>query len=172
MLVPYDPAWPELFEAFARDLRRHGDPRWVIEHNGSTAVPGMPAKPIIDLAVRVDDEQQGGDERRALEAAGWRAGSAVRTHPVLVFERDGIRSAIAHFFPARAWESVNQRLFRDWLRTHPDDAARYAAVKQDAAAAAERGEATYNDAKSAIVQLIVDRAREARHLPRVSVSDK
>lgn len=76
MLVPYDPQWPSLFEAAAADLRAAGNPAWEIEHIGSTAVPGMSAKPVIDIAVRSDDDLDG--YRPLLEEAGWRVGSSVR----------------------------------------------------------------------------------------------
>jgi GrpB-like predicted nucleotidyltransferase (UPF0157 family) len=172
MLVAYDPSWPERFEALADGIRSVADPDWVIEHIGSTAVPGMRAKPIIDLAVRIRDDADFDAHRSALEQAGWAIGSSVRTHRVMVRESDGIRSAIAHFFPAVQWDAVNQRLLRDWLREHPEDATRYAHAKCDAVAVAARGMGSYNAAKTPVIQELVDRARAARGLPSVPVSDK
>lgn len=172
MLVAYDPAWPSLFEALADGIRSAADPQWVIEHIGSTAVPGMRAKPVIDLAIRVRDHDDFEAHRPALEAARWALGSSVTTHPVMVRKSDGIRSAIAHFFTAAEWETVNQRILRDWLREHPTDAARYAHAKCDAVAAAARGTASYNAAKTQVIQELVDAARHARGLPAVPVSDK
>lgn len=55
VLEPHDPSWRDRFAAAAAELNRFGNPDWVIEHIGSTAIPGLAAKPIIDLAVRVDD---------------------------------------------------------------------------------------------------------------------
>ncbi|WP_292697288.1 GrpB family protein [Microbacterium sp. 69-10] len=52
MLVDYDPDWSRQFDDAAAELRAAGDPTWTIEHIGSTAVPGMMAKPVIDIAVR------------------------------------------------------------------------------------------------------------------------
>lgn len=172
MLVQYDPQWPAQFEEIAAELRAHGDPSWTIEHIGSTAVPGMRAKPIIDLAVRTDDAEDFERHRPALEEIGWRRGSSVQSHPVMVFEPDGIRTRIAHFFPASDWETVNQRILRDWLRAHPDDADRYVHAKCDAVAAAARGTSTYSAAKTPVIQDLVDRARASRGLPPVPVSDK
>ncbi|MBT2484046.1 MULTISPECIES: GrpB family protein [unclassified Microbacterium] len=172
MLVAYDPSWPDRFEQIADELRTHADPEWVIEHVGSTAIPGMRAKPIIDLAVRLGSPVDFERHRPALEAVGWRVGSGVRSHPVLVFEENGIRTRIAHFFDASEWDAANQRLLRDWLRTHPDDVARYTHAKCDAVAAAARGNASYNAAKTPVIQEMVDRARAARGLPSVPVSDK
>jgi hypothetical protein len=65
---------------------------------------------------------------------------------------------------------VNQRLLRDWLCAHPEDATRYAHAKCDAVAAAARGTASYNDAKTPIVQELVDHARAARGLSSVPAS--
>lgn len=172
MLVSYDPTWPAQFERIAAELRAHGDPDWVIEHIGSTAIPGMRAKPIIDLAIRVDGVDDLAEHRSGLESIGWRDGSGVRSHAVMVLESNGVRTAIAHFFEARDWDAVNQRLLRDWLRAHPDDADRYRHAKCDAVAAAARGTSSYNAAKTPVIQEIVDRARAARGLPSVPVSDK
>lgn len=172
MLVAYDPAWPARFDELADGIRSVADPDWVIEHIGSTAIAGMRAKPIIDLAIRVSADSEFARHRPALERDGWVIGSGVRTHPVMVRESEGIRTAIAHFFLAEDWDAVNQRLLRDWLRDHPEDAARYAHAKCDAVATAVRGAGSYNAAKTPIVQELVDRARAARGLPSVAVSDK
>ena len=172
MLVAYDPRWPEQFDEIAAEIRAHGDPHWLVEHIGSTAVPGMRAKPIIDVAVRIADGDDFDRHRPALESLGWRLGSSVQSHPVMVFEQDGIRTRIAHFFAASDWDTVNQRILRDWLRAHPADADRYTHAKCDAVAAAARGTSTYNAAKTPVIQELVDRARAARGLPSVPVSDK
>jgi GrpB-like predicted nucleotidyltransferase (UPF0157 family) len=171
-LVSYDPAWPARFERIAEELRAHGNPSWTVEHIGSTAVPGMRAKPIIDLAVRLEDAEDLESHRVALEGLGWRFGSGVRSHAVMVFEEDGLRTRIAHFFTAVDWDTANQRILRDWLLAHPEDADRYTHAKCDAVAAAARGRSSYNAAKTPVIQEIVDRAREARGLPSVPVSDK
>jgi len=172
MLVAYDRRWPQQFELIAAELRDLGDAAWVIEHIGSTAVPGMRAKPIIDVAVRVADESEFERYRPQLERGGWRVGSRVRTHPVMVFERERVRTRIAHFFTAEGWDAVNQRILRDWLISHPADARRYEQAKIAAEVAAQNGRGAYNAGKTAIVQEIVDRARLDRGMPSVAVYDK
>lgn len=172
MLVASDAAWPAQFALLAAELRLHGNDGWLIEHIGSTAVPGMRAKPIIDIAVRITDATDFDEHRPRLERAGWQIGSGVQSHPVMVLEANGIRTAIAHFFLASEWETVNQRILRDWLLAHPEEADRYTHAKCDAVAAAARGTSTYNAAKTPVIQEIVDRARAARGLPSVPVSDK
>ena len=172
MLVRYDPSWPARFASFAADLREAAGADWAIEHIGSTAIPGMRAKPIIDIAVRIPDLQDFDDRRTRLESGRWRRGSAVRSHPVMILEREGSRVAIAHFFTAEEWDAVHQRVLRDWLRSHPEDADLYVHAKCDAVAAAARGTSAYNAAKTPVIQEIVDRARAAQGLPSVPVSDK
>lgn len=172
MLVPYDPSWPQQFEVAASELRAFGNPSWEIEHIGSTAIPGMSAKPIIDLAVRFDDHLDLTRHGATLEERGWAAGSGVRSHPVLIKGVNGRRTHIAHFFHADGWDEVSQRLFRDWLVAHPDDARKYDEVKRRAAEAAIEGLAPYNAGKSEFVQEIVDNARRERELPSIPVSDK
>lgn len=172
VLVPHDPRWAALFVAAAAQVRRLGRDDWLVEHIGSTAVPGLPAKPIIDLAVRVRDDEDFLEHVHGLERGGWSLGSAVRSHRVMVLERSGRRTHIAHFFAADRWETCNQRIFRDWLLGHPEDAAEYAAVKTAAAVAARAEGTPYNAAKAAVVQTIMDRARADRGLPVIPVSDK
>ncbi|MBP3976877.1 GrpB family protein [Microbacterium sp. BLY] len=172
LLVPSDPSWPQRFEEFAASIRAAGADGWVVEHIGSTAIPGMSTKPIIDLAVRMNTPGEYEASRSELEAVGWRAGSGVRTHPVMIMAPAGERLAIAHFFTAGDWDLVPQRLLRDWLRTHPDDAERYERVKREAARAASERQISYNAAKTAVIQEIVDKAREARGLEPVDVDDK
>ena len=70
------------------------------------------------------------------------------------------------------WDAVHQRILRDWLRSHPDDADLYVHAKCDAVAAAARGTSEYNAAKTPVIQEIVDRAPAAQGLPSVPVSDK
>lgn len=171
-LVPYDPQWPHQFEAIAVELRETGDADWTIEHIGSTAVPGMLAKPIIDVAIRVTDRAEFEKYAPLLVGAGWRVGSRVRTHPVMVFEERGERIRIAHFFTAGEWDAVNQRILRDWLIAHPADARRYENAKIAATNDAQHGCGTYNAGKTAIIQEIVDRARRNRGMPSVTVYDK
>ncbi|WP_341976690.1 GrpB family protein [Microbacterium sp. LTA6] len=172
LLTPYDASWPEQFERVAAQLRSVGDPTWVIEHIGSTSIPGMRAKPIIDVAVRIRDITEFEEHRQSLESSGWRVGSGVRTHPVMVFEQDERRVQIVHFFAEEQWDTANQRILRDWLRTNPADAAHYEDAKIAAEQAARSGASTYNGGKTAVIQEILDRARAARGLPQVSAYDK
>lgn len=172
VLDPYDPAWPDAFRRVAAELRTQGNPNWIVEHIGSTSIPGMSAKPIIDVAVRIADEEDLDRHLPALETVGWRLGSGLRSHQVMLFEEDGVRTRIAHFFEASRWDELNQRILRDWLLQNPEDAELYERAKHAAVDASRMGEESYNAGKTAVIQLLVDRARAARGLLPVSVYDK
>jgi GrpB-like predicted nucleotidyltransferase (UPF0157 family) len=90
----------------------------------------------------------------------------------MLYESGGRRTHIAHFFAQANWDENNQRILRDWLSVHPADVARYESAKIAAAIAARENGASYNSAKTAVIQEIVDRARAKRGLPSVPVSDK
>lgn len=171
MLNEYDPRWTLMFDEAAEELRTLGDNEWEIEHIGSTAIVGMRAKPVIDIAVRLRDADDFQRQCANLESGGWRVGSGVRTHPVMVFELSGVRIRIAHFFTPKQWPNAHQRVLRDWLRVHPEDAALYERAKAEAARHAI-SRRSYNDGKTAAIQEIMDRARAARGLEPVSVYDK
>lgn len=172
MLCDYDPGWSADFEAAASDLRSGTGADWVIEHIGSTSIPGMPAKPIIDLAVRVSQLTDVDLHDRALTGVGFVAIAAgPRTHRVRVRLDGTVRTHIAHFFTAAQWDTCNQRIFRDWLHLHAEDRELYAIAKRVAAVNAS-GSRDYTARKTSTVQAIVDRARRARGLPSVDVWDK
>jgi GrpB-like predicted nucleotidyltransferase (UPF0157 family) len=172
VLSDYDPNWPARFEAAADDLRRATHAGWVVEHIGSTAIPRMPAKPIIDIAVRVETLADVELHESALKTVGFvPIAAGPRTHAVRVRLAGNERTHIAHFFTAAQWDTCNQRIFRDWLRNHPGERDLYAYAKR-AAAAAAIGSRDYTARKTATVQAIMDRARSARGLPLVDVWDK
>ncbi|MBU1802046.1 MAG: GrpB family protein [Actinobacteria bacterium] len=173
MLSDYDPDWPRAFEVAAAELRNHGREAWPVEHIGSTSVPGLVAKPVIDLAVRVEDVTDLDGRSAALEDAGWLSLAAgPTTHAVRVKQSgSGQRTHIAHFFREEQWERCHQRLFAAWLREHPEDRDRYARLKQALASSGLVGR-EYTEAKTTLVQEIVDCAANARGLPPIAVRDK
>ena len=159
-LVPYDERWPDHFAATERDLRVVLAP-WVvdIEHIGSTAVPGLPAKPVIDILVGVRTLDDTAEIVAAIESLGYeyvpefedelpdrryfrRWAGGRRSHHIHLVERANA-----------GWWDRHVR-FRDWLRTHPDDRDRYAALKRELAAAHGADRAAYTDAKAQFVRTI------------------
>ena len=160
--VEPDPTWPDQFDRIADQVRRAlGARLLLIQHVGSTAVPGLAAKPIIDVDLVVADPADEASYVPALEAIGFEL--RVREpwwngHRLL---RGSAPACHLHVFGPDSPEITRHRRFRDWLRSHPDDRERYAASKREAAAAATAaGEHSmqYNARKEQVVREIYARA--------------
>jgi len=131
---------------------------WQVEHIGSTSVPGLLAKPVIDLAVRIPEQETVHDNLRAFATAGWTGMTPLPTHQALFqVDHDGTRRAIAHLFPADRWPTASQRVFPAWLRAHPADRDAYANLKQTLRCGGLWGH-DYTNAKAAFVQHICAKA--------------
>jgi GrpB-like predicted nucleotidyltransferase (UPF0157 family) len=158
-LALYDPAWPAIFEAQAARVRAAlGGAAVEVHHAGSTSVPGLGAKPILDMVLVVNDST---DEARyvpALEGAGF----ALRIREPDWFEHRLLRGADPavnlHVFSVRCPEIARMLAFRDWLRTHEADRRLYEATKRDLAGREWRFVQDYADAKTAVVEAILARA--------------
>ena len=135
VVVPYDAAWPELFAEQARRLREAlGDIALRIDHIGSTSVPGLAAKPVIDVQISVASFEPFDTILRPLEACGYvhRADNAELTKRYFR-EQPGQRRTHIH---VRKHGSLGEQLalvFRDYLRLHIGVANEYAQVKYDLA---------------------------------------
>jgi GrpB-like predicted nucleotidyltransferase (UPF0157 family) len=161
----YDPAWPELARRAIDEVSAALPGRLAaIEHIGSTSVPGLAAKPIIDLMAAAPSLDAVVEAEDALAALGFRRvdnGMPDR----LFYHRDGYH---LHVVTAASWDTRNQRLLRDHLRAHPEDRDAYGRLKRELAAAGGDGDA-YTRAKTALIQRLVDAARTARGLPLADV---
>jgi GrpB-like predicted nucleotidyltransferase (UPF0157 family) len=138
-----------------------------IEHIGSTAVPGLPAKPVIDLMASIDHLDDVDDH--TLETFGYR--TVPTDMPERLFYRREDYDSTAyhlHVVPAASWPTRNERLLRDHLLTHPADRDRYAALKRDLMDRHGPGEA-YTRGKTGLIQELTDAARAERGLPSVPV---
>jgi GrpB-like predicted nucleotidyltransferase (UPF0157 family) len=160
-IVPYEPRWPSRFET-ERTLLVKAIGQWLagsVEHIGSTAIPGLAAKPVIDIMAGVESLDA---SRPALVALGdyeycyapYRAEvmhwlckplPAFRTHHLLLVP-----------FRSRLW--IEQLAFRDYLRAHPDVALEYAALKWRLAEEHRFDRETYTDAKAPFVQRVLKEA--------------
>ena len=158
-VVPYDPAWPRLYEEeAARVSTALGEDVAEIEHIGSTAVPGLAAKPVIDISVGLRTLALGAARVEAMGRIGYeykgefgipgrlffRKGGANRTHHVHAVEWDG-----------EHWH--RHRSFREYLRAHPAEARRYAEHKLAVAAEAS-GSDDYWERKQPFVDALFARA--------------
>lgn len=128
-LVPHDPRWPQRYAEVAGALVAQLGPGWEVEHVGSTSVPGLLAKPVIDLALGMPGGTTVDDCAGSFARAGWTEPEPVGDHHSTSLLVDGVRGAIGHVFTARQWPEAHLRLFAHWLRTHPADRDRYAALK-------------------------------------------
>jgi GrpB-like predicted nucleotidyltransferase (UPF0157 family) len=158
----YDPAWPELFAREEERIRGIlGDRVVLIEHAGSTSVPGLPAKPIIDIVLEVPDTADEAAYVTDLEAAGY---SLVIREPDWYEHRcfKGPDTNVnLHVFSAGCEETRRMLRFRDRLREHAEDRDLYAAAKRELAARDWKYVQQYADAKTEVVGEIIARAEAA-----------
>jgi GrpB-like predicted nucleotidyltransferase (UPF0157 family) len=158
-LVDYDPGWPGLFEREARRIRRIlGGTVVRLEHTGSTSVPGLAAKPIIDITLIVPDSADESSYVPQLEAAGYVLRirePAWHEHRVLKGPDTDIN---LHVSSRGSIELERMVGFRDWLRSHPEDRDLYERTKRELAARTWRHIQHYADAKTEVVEMIIGRA--------------
>ena len=161
-LVEYSDSWPALYAAeIARvaPLLMAAGVRLAFEHTGSTAVPGLAAKPIIDILAGLTDEE----ERDAVIAALERAGYVHRGEQEIpgrdFFRRGDPRQYHLHLTQLNSAFWDDHLTFRDWLRTHPDAAAGYMAVKRQLAARFPTDREAYIKGKTAFVLGVLREAR-------------
>jgi GrpB-like predicted nucleotidyltransferase (UPF0157 family) len=162
VLEPYNAAWPVMFEQLAARVRDVlGDRVLLLEHIGSTAVPGLSAKPIIDVVLAVADP---GDEAAyvpQLESAGFVLRvrePSWHQHRLL---KHGDPVCNLHVFPAGCPEIRRDLLFRDRLRSVPEERGAYEREKLALVKRRWRYMQQYADAKSDIVEAIIARAEQA-----------
>ena len=166
-IVEPDPRWPEMFLVEAARLRRALDPALVIDidHFGSTAIPGLAAKPIIDILITAHSIvaaaaaikplltlgyvfwEDNPRKDRMFFVKGMPPHGQRRTHHVHIMEPGD--------------ELQRQLLFRDYLRAHPDEAQRYAALKRDLAQRHRHDREAYTSAKNDYVASITAKAQRA-----------
>jgi GrpB-like predicted nucleotidyltransferase (UPF0157 family) len=158
-LADYDPAWAELYALEADCIRvALGNRALLIEHVGSTSVPGLAAKPRIDIVLAVDDSSDEGSYVPALESAGYVLHiREPEWHEHRVFTKPDVDVNV-HVFSAGCVEIDRMIGFRDRLRSDPADRALYERTKRDLAARTWKYTQHYADAKTVVVEEILERA--------------
>jgi GrpB-like predicted nucleotidyltransferase (UPF0157 family) len=158
-LADYDPAWPTLYEREASRIRALLNERvLLLEHAGSTSVPGLAAKPIVDIVLGVADPADEPSYVPPMEAGGYVL--RIREpdwHQHRVFKGPDTDINL-HVFAADSSEIVRMLAFRDRLRTHDDERQRYLAAKRELAARHWTFVQEYADAKGEVVEGIIARA--------------
>jgi GrpB-like predicted nucleotidyltransferase (UPF0157 family) len=167
-VVDPDPSWPAQFDELAARVRGAlGNRVLALEHVGSTSVPDLPAKPIIDIDLTVTDSSDEEAYVPALEQVGFVLQvreAAWHEHRYMVATSP---PANLHVWSPGSPEVIRHRMFRDWLRDHPDDRVRYADAKRvaaDESNAADETVMAYNLRKQPIIRDILDRLFRAHGL--------
>jgi GrpB-like predicted nucleotidyltransferase (UPF0157 family) len=166
-IVDYDPQWPILYEGERRSVLEVAAEKILdIEHIGSTAVPGLGAKPIIDILAGVECETIADECVRLLAAIGY---DDVTPEPE---ETDwyyclgkGFHSVGYHLHLVRSGSGHWERhiLFRDYLRTHPETARDYENLKRSLASEHGPDRLAYTEAKTSFIESVVSRAVAVSH---------
>lgn len=159
-LVEYDPRWPDLYGREERRIRNALGANVVrIEHTGSTSVPGLAAKPVVDITLAVPDSADEAAYLPQLEAAGYRL--AIREpewfeHRVFKGPDTNVN---LHVFSAGCEEIDRMVRFRDHLRSNEDDRELYERTKRELAQREWKYVQNYADAKTDVIRGIMARAR-------------
>lgn len=159
LIVPYNPEWPQLFHREAERLRATLGKRAIrIEHTGSTSVPGLAAKPIIDMLLVVDDSANEISYVPDLERAGYK----LRIRETNWHEHRMLKGPDTdinlHVFSAGCPEVERILGFRNWLRIHAADRELYERTKRDLAQKEWKYTQNYADAKTKVIEEIITRA--------------
>jgi len=172
-IEPYDPRWPALFQEEKEHLLSCIPAGLIrrVEHMGSTAVPGLPAKPVVDMLIEVTSLDAARMQiAPILEAQGydyfWRPTSGDDVPPFYAWfiKRDpqtGARTHHLHMITAAPefaghWDNL---LFRDYLIAHPDIAAEYGKLKLELAGTHRTDRVAYTAAKSGFIAKVMKEAR-------------
>jgi GrpB-like predicted nucleotidyltransferase (UPF0157 family) len=169
-IEPYDPRWPAAASAAMDELKTAlAGLLTKIEHIGSTSVVGLAAKPVIDLMAATARVAAVVARDADLAALGYeRVDSGMLNRLLYVRQRRRRWSQHLHVVVDATWSTRNERLFRDYLLSHPNDARRYAELKQHLASLLP-SDAEYTRGKTALIQELTDLARAERGLESVAV---
>lgn len=156
LVVPHNPQWASMFEQESAQLKQAlGANVVAIHHIGSTAIPTIYAKAIIDMLVEVDEIQAVDACNSAMESLGYEAMGEFGIPGRRYFRKDNaakVRTHHIHVFAAGSPEVVRHLAFRDFLLTHPDWAQRYSDLKRQLVAAHPESIEQYMDGKDPFIK--------------------
>jgi GrpB-like predicted nucleotidyltransferase (UPF0157 family) len=162
IVVDYDPDWPRRFDLeHAKIAAALGERALAVEHIGSTSVPGLAAKPIIDICLTVADSSDEASYVPDLVAAGYELRVREPEFDEHRMLRTPAHDVHIHVFTVGSMEITRYLAFRDWLRSHDADRALYALTKRDLADQPWSTMQHNGEAKSEVVEAIISRAFEA-----------
>jgi GrpB-like predicted nucleotidyltransferase (UPF0157 family) len=178
VIQPYDPRWAQDFEIQRAALEAVLAGLLVapVEHIGSTSVPGLPAKPIIDMLAVTDDYTGFAPALGDLERIGWvhapEPGDAEHRKWSVCYPTVQHRTHHLHVVEHGSTSWRDWLLFRDYLRTHTEAAQQYAALKSDLAAADREDRVRYRSGKAPMIGALLEQARSWRTSTRLGDGDK
>ena len=163
-MVPPDPAWRQEFEREAEQITNAlGSTAVTVHHIGSTAIPSIYAKPVIDMLLVVKDHADLDAKQAALEALGYEARGEGGIPGRRFFRRDnalGDRTHQVHAFEAGSPQIARHLAFRDYMIAHPETAQEYSDLKRELAVQHPNDIEAYMDGKDAFIQEIDRRAAQ------------
>jgi GrpB-like predicted nucleotidyltransferase (UPF0157 family) len=170
---PYSRNWARRFERQAKALKiALGSQSSEIEHIGSTAIPGLAAKPIIDIAARAATGVDPFALASAIACLGYFPHlSGPKTHAVYIRGTDADRTEILHVFDWDDWPQCNQRVFRDKLLDDASSRRRYGELKIHLAESLSNG-MDYTEAKRELIQELLNEEQASRGTPLTLAWDK
>ena len=155
-VVPHDPHWRDAFEAEAKHVAAAlGENVIAINHIGSTAIPNIYAKPVIDLLVEVRDITEADARSSAMESLGYEMMGEYGIPGRRFFRKDnheGIRTHHIHAFAVGSSEVERHLAFRDYMIAHPEDAQRYGELKRQLADEYPQSIDGYMDGKDSFIK--------------------
>lgn len=168
LIMDYDPEWLRLYEKErALICSALGDTVADIQHVGSTAVPGLVAKPVIDILIGVRDLSLDEKNIEALSEIGYEYRGEAGIPGRLFFRKGMPRTHHVHVAVLGGEFWTEHLLFRDYLRAHPEEALRYADLKRDLAARLRTDRASYTESKAPFISSILAKARMWRQTARL-----
>ncbi|MCL5784847.1 MAG: GrpB family protein [Patescibacteria group bacterium] len=160
---PYDPAFPKLFELEKNRIRKILGENDLIEHIGSTSVPGLGGKGIIDICIATNKKNLKAVSKKIQEIGyefGPKGGSAERLFHKISLKDENKKLRIYHvhltFKESQEWDNVI--VFRGYLRTHPEEVKKYSEIKKIAAEKANENREVYIKIKSPLIDEMVEKA--------------
>ena len=165
-VVPHNPLWRDAFEAEAKEVAAAlGENVVAIQHIGSTAIPNIYAKPVIDLLVEVRDIAQVDGQSSAMESLGYEVMGEYGINGRRYFRKDnreGIRTHHIHAFETGSAEIERHLTFRDYMIAHPAEAQRYSELKRKLAKEHTQSMDGYMDGKEGFIKEMDRRAARWR----------
>lgn len=167
--MPHDPKWREAFEVESKRVTDAlGEIVVAIHHIGSTAIPGIYAKPIIDLLVEVKDIVKVDGQNSSMESLGYEVMGEFGIAGRRYFRKDnqeGIRTHHIHTFKVGSKQVERHLAFRDYMIAHPEDAQRYSELKRRLAREYPTNIDEYMDGKDGFIREMDRKAAQWRTLP-------